>query len=76
MMEGVVVGLSSALGIKSLNRAIWKRDRASAVGLLIPGMCLKATLKPFFAAVRNKALIRDMIVGAGDVPDAQTWVIG
>ena len=76
MMAGVEVGLSSAVGIKSLNRAIWKRDRASAVGLLIPGMCLKATLNPFFAAVRNRALISDIIVGAGDVPDAQAWVMG
>lgn len=72
---GVGVGSSSAFGIRCLNRGIWNRDIASAIGLVIPGICLNATLNPFLAAVRNRGLIRDIIVGAGDVPEDQTWVI-
>ena len=55
---GVLVGSLSASGASSLNRCICWRERASAISLDHPGICVRDMLKLFFAARRKSFLYR------------------
>ena len=51
------------------NLAICKRDNASMIDLLVPGICLTLPVKLCFAAMKNNFHTGDIIFGHLDVPD-------
>jgi len=72
---GVIsVPLGEADGASLKNFAICKRDNASAIELLVPGICLKLTVELCFAAMKNNFRTRDIILGHLDVPDCHISV--
>ena len=74
-MGEVAVADADAVGRSCWNLAIWNRERASAIGLSIPGMCLNDTENSKIAAWKNRGRIKDIILGQEDVPEFQMWVM-
>jgi len=61
--RGISVPLGEVDGVSMKNFAICKQDNASAIDLLVQGICLTLTVKLCFAAMKNNFLMSDIIFG-------------